>query len=359
METSDYAAENIEVLEGLEAVRRRPGMYLGDVRDGSALHHMVWEIVGNSIDQHLARRVRHLRVDLDERWVTVEDDGPGIPVEAVLHGRSALDLIFTTLHCGPTWDGHFPHVHLTSSLHGVGVAAVNAVCGRLEVESRRRGTLWRAAFERGRTVSPLEHCGRTSSTGTRVRFRPDPEIFGHSHVDEAKIEARLRELAWLNPLLDVRWQGASLPGRDGLSGYVREIAASELVCEPLCITRLIHDVWVDLAIGWQKHGAPELRTFVNQMATKEGTHITGLWQGFARAFGARVGPVRELIEPGLVAVLHVGLLEPKFGAPTRDQLTTPAARSAVREALRQTLPSVLRSRGELGAFLRQRLTLPA
>jgi DNA gyrase subunit B len=357
---NDYTADSITVLEGLEPVRKRPGMYVGDVRDGTALHHLVWEVVGNSIDQHLARRARHLRVDVDERWITVEDDGPGIPIDRTPSGRSALERVFTTLHPGATWDGHFPHVHIAPSLKGVGVAVVNALSARMEVESRRRGTLHRIAFERGKVTQPLESCGRTSKTGTRVRFQPDPEIFGCTRLDCSRIEARLRELAWLHPLLDLSWQGALLPGREGLTGWVRELAGATRLHEPvLAVTGLHGDVWVDLALAWRDSSvrSVDLRTFVNASPVGSGTHVNGLWQGLARALGGRAGPVRELLEPDMIGIVHVCLLDPRFGSPTRDLLENPEAAQAICAVVSEAIRRLSYTSSELATSLRRRLRL--
>lgn len=333
MAMNEYSAADIVVLEGLEPVRMRPGMYIGDVRDGSGLHHLVWEVVGNSIDQHLARWARHLRVDVDGEWVTVEDDGQGIPTEDCA-GRSALDVIFTTLHAGATWDGHFPHVHVADRAWGMGLAVVNALSERLEVESRRQGKVHRAVYERGKIVEPVTSVSDKRESGTRIRFRPDASIFVEPRFDLQRIGERLQELAWLNPLLDVHFQGATLPGRGGLGTWVRTLAERELLDDAvLSASRSVDDVWVDLALGWRKSGPTEIHAFVNENRVSEGMHIRGLWHGLGQAFETRVGVARDALRSNLIACVHVGMFGPEFAGPARAHLSNPSAAKAVKKTV--------------------------
>ncbi len=351
-----YGPDSIEVLPGLEAVRRRPGMYVGDTSDGSGLHHLLWELVANSIDEHLARWARRLRVDVSPAWIAVEDDGRGIPV--AVHeksGKNALELVLTTLHAGPTWDGHFPHVHVAPSMHGVGLAAVNALCERLEVEVRRDGKAYRASFERG-VVIDAPHCvGNTGATGTLIRFRPDPTIFASVELNTELVEQRMRELAWLHPLLEIKWQGQVLPGRGGVRQWARELSASDHVFATQAILERAH---IDLAIAWSERREPQVHAFVTANRTPRGTHISGMWRGLAHAaatigLGPRGKALRARLEPGLVAICNVALFDPRFGGPTRDQLLSPVAGRAVRAAIVQAPPreaAILREllRGRIG-----------
>jgi hypothetical protein len=182
--TCTYASSDIVVLTGLEAVRRRPGMYIGDVQDGSGLHHMLWELVANSLDEHLGGHARRIRVSVEADWAEVEDDGRGIPVDPLPEREmSALEFVLTTLHAGPTLDGHLPHVHVSPQGFGVGLPAVNALADPLEVEIRRQGFSWKQHYARGIPLATLERGPRTYRTGTRIRFlsllRVDAE---HRHV---------------------------------------------------------------------------------------------------------------------------------------------------------------------------------
>jgi DNA gyrase subunit B len=368
---ASYTADQIQVLDGLEAVRKRPGMYIGDVRDGSGLTHMLFEVVGNAIDQHLARRARRVRVDLDDDWVTIEDDGPGIPVAVhPHHDRPVIEVVFTTLHAGATFDGHHPHVHVTRGLRGVGLAAVNALCARLEVESRRDGKRWRMAFERGAVVEPLASHGATSRSGTRIRYRPDPQIFTSGTTTNAiGVEARLRELAWLNPLLAIDWRGHELPGRGGPAAWVRALAGELVGDTVVSVHRTIEDAEVDLAFGWRatRSDAPLIHSFVSQACTRDGgTHVQGFWRGLVDglaplAGGASRRAIRELFGAGLVAVVNVGLYDPRFGGPTKDRLTSPIAARVTRRAVLDALHAAQQpgAARELDAFLRERLPPPA
>ena len=167
-----YSVESIQVLSGLEAVRRRPGMYIGDVRDGSGLHHMLWELVANALDEHLAGHAKRIRVSVEGQVAEVEDDGRGLPIEPHPRlGISGVEAILTTLHAGATLDGHFPHVHV--GLFGLGLGPVNALAEELEVEVRRDGHSWHQRFARGIPLGPLERGARTTRTGTRIRFAKD------------------------------------------------------------------------------------------------------------------------------------------------------------------------------------------
>lgn len=350
-----YDASEIEVLEGLECIRRRPAMYIGG-RDQRALQHLLWEVVANSLDQHLMRRARTLRVWIEPDWITVEDDGQGIPVDIVpRHGKPALEIIFTVLHCGSTYDGHHPHVHTTE--FGVGLTCVCALSTRTEVETIRYGRRYRMAFERGFMVEPLESLGPTSRRGTRIRFRPDPAIFESIELESAPIRAGLTTIAFLNPLLDVRFQGEPIDGSAGPAGLVRAIGRDRLACPAVFeTTRTIDDVFVDLAIGWRDFGPPDIRSFVNLEPTRRGSHVDGLWTGLERSSNRTRPSVVESLGRGLVAILHVGLFHPSFGGPTREHLSTPLAGPAVERAIVDSWPAALRGDARLRAFLDERLS---
>ena len=342
---ASYEADSIQVLEGLEAVRVRPGMYVGDVHDGSGLHHLIWEVVGNVIDLHLAGKATRLALHLDDAgWVEVHDDGPGFPVELEpRRGVSALEAIFTTLHAGATRDGHFPHVHLTSSFLGVGLGPVCALSAELEVETRTRGQVFRQRFERGVAVSGLERVGRSQTTGSRVRFRPDAEIFSSTTFDRAAVRERLHQLAYLNPMLTVQMDEAIYRERDGLAALVWAEAEARGADPSLPILRGTAErdgVRADVALAWTEDGAPTLRGFVNQVFTRDGgTHVEGFWEGLRRylrlpAVEALSESVfREVFGRGLVAAVHVGLYDPRFGAPTGDRLASPEGRVAASDVV--------------------------
>jgi DNA gyrase subunit B len=347
-----YSLSSIQFLEGLEPVRRRPGMYVGDLETGQP--HLLWEILGNAIDQHLVRRVTRVRVDIDEAQnrFEVEDDGPGMPTEPARQGRPAVEVIFTTLHAGATWDGHFPHVHVAPYSYGLGASLVGALSSRIEVDVRRRGKHWRLAMEHGRLVEPLHVVGASAQTGTRVRWTPDREIFGDRRPALGGVRARLEELAYLNPLLTLQYGGRTLPGRGGLATWVRSLARhaeptsweGDTVLEAL---RHFDEVSVDIAFGWSGRSAPRVVSFVNQSPLTEGTHLTGLWGGLrdaARQQGidVGVGAIREVLGPGLYAVMNVSLANPEFAGSARDRLKSPVALRAVQRTVSETLAAAFR-----------------
>jgi hypothetical protein len=230
----EYEAASITVLEGLEPVRRRPAMYIGDT-GAFGLETMVFEVVANAFDQHLAGHAQRIGVAAAEGWVTVEDD-------------AALLTVFTRIHMGATLDGHHPHVHLT--VPGVGLAVVNALSERLEVEVRREGVVRRAAFARGVLVEPLSVAGTTSEHGTSIRFLPDPTIFVDQRADLDGWHRRLSELAWLTPRLELSFQGRSLRQPTGFAGWAIQLGGDAVVPgSVLEASGEIDDVTVEIAIA--------------------------------------------------------------------------------------------------------------
>jgi DNA gyrase subunit B len=339
-------------IANVERVRSRPAMYVGDVTDGSGLHHLIWEIVANVVDLHLMRMATELHVDVTaDSWVTIRDDGPGI--------QGDLQAIVTTPHTDPTRDGHHLHIHLTKTGHGVGMAVVNALSTRFEVETTCDGTRRAQAYERGVPLSEVRDLGPSDVEGTQIRFQPDPETFGSIAIDAAAIAERLQQLAWLNPSLRVFFQGARLRWRGGVRSWAEQVASGPPRAA-FSTSQVSDGVFVDLAIAWADAGEPTIRSFVNMQETRRGTHVDGLWAGlsaFADAAGA-FEDVRAALAPGLAAIIHVGLYSPRFGGPTREHLVSPVAGIAVRQVIERDLAGALSFDHELRSFLVQRIGLP-
>lgn len=322
-----YSADSIQVLSGLEAVRKRPGMYVGDVFDGSGLHHLLWEVVSNGLDEHLAGRASKVRVSMEGNLAEVEDDGGGISLEPYRQtDKTLLEVVLTILHAGPTFDGHLPHVHVGS--YGVGLAVVNALSESLEVEVRRDGWSWHQRYARGEPLGPLERGERTTRTGTRLRFRADASIFGPLTFDRALVRARLGELAAFNPGLEFELMGEKIHEPRGIVAFLPEGLSNVFA-----MRTVKDDILVEVALGWGKRGRQRVRSFVGQAATKlDGTHVDGFWNGLTAAM-----PEADLQK--CHAIVHVDLRHPRFGAPTRDQLTNPEVKAVVADCVYAALSS--------------------
>ena len=338
--SSTVNGDEIQVLSGLGGVRNRPGMYVGNTDDGTGLHHLLWELVGNVVDLHLARLATELHVDVtDDGWVSVRDDGPGISTDVhPCHEATTLEIVFTTLMAsGPTTPRHTPHVHLTPSLMGVGLCVVNALSTRTEVETTRDGKRWAMAFERGEVATPLQDLGATSVEGTLIRFRPDAQIFSSIELDLEHVRDRLQQVAWLTPLLRVFFQERRVNGRGGLRGWAEQHAAGAAVAM-FSTEQMVDDVYVDIALAWRDDGAPVIHSFVNMQSSRDhGTHVEGLYRAFAacaKDLGVTATELRKRIEPGLIAIIHVGLYDPRWGNPRKDQLMSPVAADVVAKVLR-------------------------
>jgi DNA gyrase subunit B len=343
------SASGITVLEGLEAVRRRPGMYIGDVHDGSGLHHLIWEVLGNSLDEHLAGHATEILVRVKEDEVTIEDDGRGIPIELTPDGKTTLEAVFTRLHAGGKFDDHTHHVHLGADLRGVGVACVNALSVELTADSFRSGRHYRITFTRGTVIVALRDLGPTTRSGTRITFRPDPEIFPTIHFDRAAIRRHLYDLTAFSPALTIRYETdaiETLQARRGLIDLVRaEVGEVETIpANPFRIDGAHESVLVDVALVWRRSGAPVVRGFVNFYDTKSaGVHVDGLWSGLliawrsARRRSLPRARARAALEQGLVAMVHVRLFHPKWRNPTREYLASTEARRAVTRVVKRGL----------------------
>jgi DNA gyrase subunit B len=298
-----------------ENIRKRPGMYIGDTDNGTGLHQMLWEVVSNSIDEHLAGFCQHIEVVIhDDESVEVRDDGRGIPLERA-------ERVLTELHQTGTSDGHTPHAHVGPL--GVGIFVVNALSEWLHVEIHHDGGVWTQRFARGEPVTRLERHGSSEDTGTRVRFRADADIFHSIEFSYDRIRQRLSELSALGhglkiDLCDERRRQAHFHGRnlgDLLPRHTSALARLEVKAPD-----------VDVVVEWNRWGhAPRIQSFVNLQETRGGgSHEEGLLAGLKDALGPEC-------KKGLEAVIHVVLREAQFTNPTKDKLDAPQVRRRVRE----------------------------
>jgi len=283
-EISKYGAENIKVLDGLEAVRKRPSMYIGNTAT-EGLHHLIWEVVDNSIDEALAGYCKRIRVTIHEDdSVSVEDDGRGIPVEPHPTEKiSALELVMTTLHAG----GKFDHAtyKVSGGLHGVGVSVVNALSIEAYAKIRRNGTIYLQKYAYGQKKGDVETVGKSEKTGTLINFKPDPEIFTESTVyDYELVRNRLRELAFLNRNIRIYLKDERSGAEDkfhaegGINSYVEYLnrKRTPLIPEPIYISGTKDDVVVEISLQYFDGYSERLFSFVNNINTREGgSHVAG------------------------------------------------------------------------------------
>jgi DNA gyrase subunit B len=322
--TEPYTAETIQVLRGLEGVRRRAGMYVGNTEDGSGMHHMFFEVLGNAIDEHLRGFVRNIRIDIDGDQMSVEDDGRGIPLDLI-------EQVFTKLHAGPAPQ---PHVHLTRGFWGVGVPVATALSRELSATVWRDGHEHVQRYERGEPITPLEVRGETRRTGTRVAFRPDFTIFTKHAWDVPMIARRCQQLAGILPGLAIAVNGTTYR-YNTLIEYTRELAACDVI-EPFHVCANQDEVGIELVLAWAQRG--ERQCFVNCNPCEGGVQIAAMNGAIRNVLRARIpGVSMSRVERRLVVILHVSLRDPKFGNPSRDWLMNEEVAKAVRDVVEREL----------------------
>jgi DNA gyrase subunit B len=333
----------IEVLKSTECVRRRPGMYFGDVATDAAMHAMLDELLGNSIDEHLRRGTGgYIRIAFAGYRVSVEDDGRGIPIDALADGRTALETILTELHPGTAAS---PHVHVRPDLAGVGVAAVCALAAELEAEVWRDGKAHVQRFARGAAVGPIEERGPTTRTGTRISFTPDFTVLALAPWDVERVARKGRAFAALIPGLTVIVDDEAYCYPDGMRDHLRYLACGEQLVEPLYVRATHADVHIELALAWVDRRAAEIHSFVNCSPTRDGTHVAGMLAGINRVFAKLLKTRRRTLKAqlarGLLAIVHVDLECPRFGSPTREWLDNAEVGEAVRTVVERELAAHL------------------
>ncbi len=373
-----YDESQIQVLEGLEAVRKRPGMYIGSTST-RGLHHLVYEIVDNSIDEALAGFCNSIEVVIHkDNSVTITDNGRGMPVG--IHpkmGKPTVEVIMTVLHAGGKFGGGGYKV--SGGLHGVGASVVNALSELCEVEVYREGYIWRQVFERGIVKTPLEKIGETEDHGTKVYFKPDPLIFEEIEFDHEVLSQRLRELAFLNKGIKITYQDERVDKKEeycyegGIKSFVSYLNRNKEILhpEPIYIEGMKDDYIVELALQYNDSYAENLYSFANNIDTVEGgTHLVGFKTALTRVFNdyaKKFGFLKENdknisgedIREGLTAVVSVKLTDPQFEGQTKTKLGNSEVRGIVDNILGEGVSTFLEENPSVAKIIIDKALLAA
>ena len=386
-ESAEYSAESIQVLEGLEAVRKRPAMYIGDI-GVKGLHHLVYEVIDNSIDEALAGYCSHIDVIIHtDGSLTTVDDGRGIPTG--LHEKeqkSALEVVMTVLHAGGKFDKDSYKV--SGGLHGVGVSCVNALSSHLDAIIMREGKIWKQEYEKGKPVTGVDVIGETGKSGTTIRFKPDPTIFQTTEFNFEILSARLRELAYLNKgiLLTLKDERELLENGNGgkpryeefqselgLKEFVEYLDSNRerLIEKPIHITFDKTDIPVEIALQYNNSFSENVHSYVNNINTIEGgTHLAGFRRGLTRTlkkYADDSGATSKLkfdingddFREGLTAIISVKVAEPQFEGQTKTKLGNSEVMGAVDQAVSTMLSNYLEENPKDARIIVQKVILAA
>ena len=360
-----YSADSIKVLKGLDAVRKRPGMYIGDTDDGSGLHHMVFEVVDNAIDEALAGYCKNITVSMNkDNTVTVEDDGRGIPVDMHKGEKmSAAEVIMTQLHAG----GKFDHdsYKVSGGLHGVGVSVVNALSEKLDLNIFRDGKEYSITFKNGNSVKPLKEAGKTKKTGTKITFLPSKEIFSSIKFSSSILQRRMRELAFLNKGVSItliddtgskakeflnKYDGGIIEFVEFINQKKPQLINKNEVAvfkKPIFVTAEKDKVIVECSFAWNAGYSEDVLAFTNNIHQKDGgTHLLGFRSALTRVINKYANDTNLLkknkvtisgddIKEGLVAVLSIKMPDPKFSSQTKDKLVSSEIRLIVESIINE------------------------
>jgi len=352
-----YDASKIQILKGLEAVRRRPAMYIGDVGI-RGLHHLIFEVVDNGIDEALAGYCDHITVRIDGEVVEIEDNGRGIPTDIhPVQKKSALEVVMTTLHAGGKFDDKV--YSISGGLHGVGVSVVNALCEYLKVEVYRDGKIFYQSYKRGKPDDKVKAIGRTKKTGTKIIFKPDKQIFKKIEFSKALISQRLRELSFLNKGLKIDFEDKKTNTKErylsqgGVVDLVKYLDSGRTrLHKPIYFSQRQNDIDIEVALEYNDSYLENIFTYANTINTHEGgSHLVGFKKALTRTlndYARRHNHLKDNLSftgedtrEGLTAVVSIKIKNPQFEGQTKTRLGNPEAKGAVESLVNEKLSAFL------------------